>query len=62
MVLPMDNPTQSYWIEGAESPMRNFRSTEGLPKETDVVIIGSGYTGATSAYWLHKVSRLALCC
>jgi len=62
MVLPMDNPTKSYWIEGAESPMRNFRSTDQLPKEADVVIIGSGYTGATSAYWLHKVSRLAPCC
>jgi ribulose 1,5-bisphosphate synthetase/thiazole synthase len=55
MVLPVENPTLSYWIEAANSELRNHRSTKELPKEVDVVIIGSGYTGATSAYWLHKV-------
>lgn len=55
MVLPIKNPTKSYWIEGAASPLRDFRSTENLPRKTDVVIIGSGYAGATTAYWLHKV-------
>ncbi|RDW68474.1 hypothetical protein BP5796_09131 [Coleophoma crateriformis] len=54
MVLPINNPTKSYWIEAAESPLRDFRSTVDLPKETDVVIVGSGYTGTTTAYWLHK--------
>lgn len=56
MVLPVENPTKSYWIEAAESPLRNFQSTPELPQETDIVIVGSGYTGATSAYWIHKVS------
>lgn len=55
MVLPVDNPTKSYWIEAAESPLRDFRSTEKLPSETDVVIIGSGYAGASTAYWISKV-------
>jgi hypothetical protein len=55
MVLPVANPTKSYWIEAAESPLRNFRSSELLPEETDVVIIGSGYAGAATAYWIHKV-------
>lgn len=55
MVLPVDNPTKSYWIEAADSPLRNFQSTAKLPKKTDIVIIGSGYTGTTSAYWIHKV-------
>ncbi|WWC72307.1 uncharacterized protein I206_106269 [Kwoniella pini CBS 10737] len=54
MVLPIDNPTKSFWIESAESPLRNHRTTEDLPKETDVLIVGSGYTGASFAYWLHK--------
>ncbi|WWC92016.1 uncharacterized protein L201_006970 [Kwoniella dendrophila CBS 6074] len=57
MVLPIDNPTKSFWIEGAESPLRNHRTTEDLPKETDVLIIGSGYTGASFAYWLHKFTN-----
>jgi hypothetical protein len=55
MVLPVADPTKSYWIEVAESPLRNFRSSELLPEETDVVIIGSGYAGAATAYWIHKV-------
>ncbi|OCF61472.1 FAD dependent oxidoreductase superfamily protein [Kwoniella mangroviensis CBS 10435] len=54
MVLPIDNPTKSFWIEGSESPLRNQRSTADLPKQTDVLIIGSGYTGASFAYWLQK--------
>lgn len=57
MVLPIENPTKSYWIEAAESPLRNFRSSDKLPEETDVAIIGSGYAGASTAYWIHKVSR-----
>ncbi|WVR07877.1 hypothetical protein IAU60_004920 [Kwoniella sp. DSM 27419] len=54
-MLPVENPTASYWIEGADSPLRNARTTEELPKETDLVIVGSGYTGASLAYWLHKL-------
>jgi ribulose 1,5-bisphosphate synthetase/thiazole synthase len=57
MVLPVPNPTKSFWIEAAESHLRNFRSTEVLPAETDVVVIGSGYSGATFAYWLHKFTQ-----
>lgn len=56
MVLPKTDPTKSFWIEAAESKLKNHRSTQELPDEVDVVIIGSGYTGATAAYWLHKVA------
>jgi hypothetical protein len=55
MVLPTVNPTKSYWIEAAESPLRNFRSSDKLPEETDVAIIGCGYGGSTTAYWIDKV-------
>lgn len=58
MVLPVNNPTKSYWIEAAESSLRDFRSTVDLPQETDVIIVGSGYTGTSTAYWLHKVRYL----
>jgi ribulose 1,5-bisphosphate synthetase/thiazole synthase len=58
MVSPIPNPTKSYWIEAAESPLREFRSTPELPQETDVVIVGSGYTGASTAYWIHKVGDM----
>ncbi|TEA16083.1 hypothetical protein C8034_v000678 [Colletotrichum sidae] len=57
MVLPISNPTKSFWIEGAESPLRHFRSTDELPEQSDVVIVGSGYAGTTTAYWLHKYTE-----
>lgn len=58
MVLPLPNPTKSFWIEATDSDLRNHRSTPDLPQHVDVVIVGSGYTGATAAYWLHRVSSL----
>ena len=58
MVLPASEPTKSYWIEEANSPLRDFRSSDELPKTTDIVIVGSGYAGATAAYWISKVSAL----
>lgn len=61
MVLPLENRTKAYWVEAADSPLRNFRSTPELPAETDVLIIGSGYTGAAFAYWLHKVGSCTSC-
>ena len=60
MVLPASNPTKSYWIEAAESPLRHYRSTETLPESVDVVIVGAGYAGAATAYWIHKVCGLHL--
>jgi ribulose 1,5-bisphosphate synthetase/thiazole synthase len=57
MVLPVPNPTKCFWIEAAESPLRDFRSTPDLPAETDIVIVGSGYAGATAAYWVDKVGN-----
>ncbi|KAI7202434.1 hypothetical protein KC343_g5132 [Hortaea werneckii] len=59
MVLPASNPTKSYWIEAAESPLRHHRSTETLPESVDVVIVGAGYAGAATAYWIHKYTAAA---
>jgi ribulose 1,5-bisphosphate synthetase/thiazole synthase len=55
MVLPVPNPTKCFWIEAAESPLRDFQSTPEVPEETDVLVVGSGYAGATMAYWVDKV-------
>jgi ribulose 1,5-bisphosphate synthetase/thiazole synthase len=56
MVLPATEPTKSYWIEAADSPLRDFQSSDELPLKTDIVIVGSGYAGASAAYWISKVS------
>lgn len=61
MVLPTLNRTKSYWIEAANSPLRDYRSSTGLPAECDIVIIGSGMAGATAAYWVDKVSYTIFC-
>lgn len=72
MVLPVTNPTKSFWvhqsskgyvsdnidsqqIEAAESDLRDFRSSDDLPQEAEIVVVGSGYAGASTAYWVHKV-------
>ncbi|KAK4689640.1 hypothetical protein P7C73_g463, partial [Tremellales sp. Uapishka_1] len=60
MVLPRTNPTKSFWIEGAQSPLRDHRTTESLPGSCDVLIIGSGYSGTTIAYWLSKPPSMVM--
>ena len=47
--LPTPNPTESYW-QIPPSSLSNHRTTTGLPGTTDVLIIGSGITGASLAY------------
>ncbi|KAK5046603.1 hypothetical protein LTR84_007364 [Exophiala bonariae] len=51
MHLPQDNPTSPYWLSEGSS-LSKHRTTEELPSEADVVIVGSGYSGATAAYHL----------
>ena len=43
----------SYWLSQPGN-LANHRTTEELPKEADVVIIGSGYSGAAIAYHILK--------
>src|SRR5438270_13674045 len=47
--LPVDNPTTAFWQETPPWPeLVNIRSPE-LPGTADVVIVGSGITGASLA-------------
>ncbi|KAK3682342.1 FAD dependent oxidoreductase [Podospora appendiculata] len=49
--LPRDNPTQSYWQDPPDA-IADLRTTDVLPESADVVIIGSGITGAAVAWHL----------
>lgn len=49
VTLPRDNPTQSYWQDPPDD-IADLRTTPHLPGSTDVVIIGSGITGAAVAW------------
>lgn len=42
----------SYWMPSKPSPLADFQSSSKLPSEADIVIIGSGFSGASVAYHL----------
>lgn len=48
--LPRSNPTTSYWQDPPDAVIADFVSPGGLPEEADTVIIGSGITGACTAF------------
>ncbi|KAL2426173.1 hypothetical protein ABEF95_012308 [Exophiala dermatitidis] len=55
MPFPHPNPMPSYWLSetsGSNTDLSKHRTTETLPHEADVVVIGSGYSGAAAAYYI----------
>lgn len=49
VTLPQDDPTQSYWQDPPDK-IADLKSTEELPEQADIVIIGSGISGAAIAW------------
>lgn len=49
VTLPRDNPTLPFWQDPPDA-IADLRSTAALPESADVVIIGSGITGAAVAW------------
>lgn len=45
-LLPSPNPTKSFWQESFSSKIAQHRTTKELPKEANVVVIGTGISGA----------------
>lgn len=52
--LPSANPTASYWLRDPSPALLGHRTTADLPDAADVVIVGSGITGAFAARFLLK--------
>ncbi|EPE27543.1 FAD/NAD(P)-binding protein [Glarea lozoyensis ATCC 20868] len=52
--LPSTNPTTSFWHCDPSPLLLGHRTTPDLPTTTDVIIIGSGITGAFAAHFLHE--------
>lgn len=50
--LPSRNPTKSYWLREPEESLLGYRGTADLPETADVVVVGSGITGAFAARFL----------
>ncbi|TLD06645.1 uncharacterized protein PgNI_08502 [Pyricularia grisea] len=52
--LPTAEPSISPWLLEPSSKLMGFRSTEDLPEHADIVIVGSGITGAFAAHFLKE--------
>lgn len=55
--LPCPNSSASFWHSEPNSYLWGHRTTEDLPKKADIVIVGSGITGASIARYLAVDSR-----
>lgn len=51
--LPANNPGETFW-QTTRHNLHDHRSTEQLPERSDIVIIGAGYAGVSTAYHLVK--------
>ncbi|KAJ5351540.1 hypothetical protein N7452_000514 [Penicillium brevicompactum] len=51
--LPTGTPGECFW-QTHHDELRDHRSTEDLPEHSDIVILGAGYAGVSTAYHLTK--------
>ena len=55
--LPSKDSTASFWHSEPSEVLLGHRTTAALPAEADVVIVGSGITGASVARYLSEDAR-----
>ncbi|KAG2185926.1 hypothetical protein INT43_002364 [Umbelopsis isabellina] len=53
--LPEKYPLPSWWLKNSKNPLGDYQSSPKLPNKTDILIIGAGYTGASTAHHLAKL-------
>ncbi|OCF32132.1 FAD dependent oxidoreductase superfamily protein [Kwoniella heveanensis BCC8398] len=56
-LLPVKNRTESFWLSERDHLLQNARTTPDLPRSADVVIVGSGLTGAMMSYHIHNEAQ-----
>lgn len=52
--LPTPNSTKSFWHSEPSKTLLGHRTTSSLPTKADIVIVGSGISGASAAYHLNQ--------
>ena len=55
--LPTPTSTNSFWHSEPNAFLIGHRTTEDLPAEADIVIVGSGITGTSAASYLAEDAR-----
>lgn len=55
--FPAENPLSSYWLQNPHQ-LATFRSSDKVPDQCDIAIIGTGLAGVATAY--HILSDPAL--
>lgn len=58
--LPSLHPTESYWLRDLSEKLKGHCTTDELPSTADIVVIGSGITGAFAARELVKSGKSVL--
>lgn len=49
--FPVPHPTEPFWRQELDA-LDDYRSSETLPENVDIVIVGAGYAGVSTAYHL----------
>ncbi|KAK0108169.1 hypothetical protein ONS95_002991 [Cadophora gregata] len=52
--LPTPNSTKSFWHSQPSKILLGHRTTEALPTEADLVIVGSGLSGTSAAHFVRE--------
>jgi hypothetical protein len=60
-INPVTNTTLPYWRPELHK-IDSYRSSEILPEESDIVIIGAGISGVSTAYHFLNDTRVRLHC
>ena len=61
-IIPVSNATTPYWRSQLH-PIDEYRSTEDLPSECDIAIVGAGMAGVSTVYHLaagKKVPKIVM--
>lgn len=56
-LLPVKGRIDSFWLDKRDQELCEKRTTADLPPEADVVIIGSGLSGAMISYFMYDAAR-----
>jgi hypothetical protein len=56
-LLPVKNRLESFWLTRRDPELKDARTTPDLPKKADVVIVGSGLSGAMMSYRMMREAK-----